>query len=722
MTQTTIRPDKKRRAALPLPEVLLRDVPAQGRGVTAALAGAATLLAAGVAAAIAGGVTGLPQLPLLVTPVVAGGLVVCLGAALVFVFRRQAAVESVEMEELERGGEAQRSIFRDLADARPAAGRVRSAYKFLLPAVSVLALSAMFGLGIPAALRAVNDLRAEAALSAQARPAAAAAAAAVFAFACFLVGRWIAGLARDEALRLLRGAGGFLVGTGVLLLLAAVALGIADFDRDDGVTALPLKIVTLLGPALAIVLAIELALNLLLELYRPRRPGEQPRAAFDSRLLALVASPGGAVASLGEALNYQFGFEVSRTWFYRLLARSFAWLIVGGAAALLLLSCVYVVEPHQRAVVTTFGELSPEPAGPGLHLKAPWPIGQVEKYDVSRLRTLVLGSAPPENEQRDAAAVREVQRTPYLYSPAPGQTDEAEPLLLGSARRDGGGGGEGAVGVSLGLAQFTIAYHIGDVVKYVVNNPYAEPGEPRDDAAEREDRLLSQLAQDALARVLMTSDFDRLAGGERPEIAAELRRRLQNEVAEYGYEIDWVAVTAVRPAAAVADVYTRPEQEAANRDAAVADARREAATRLIGEVGDVETARQIADLIERHTAADQAGDDAQAAELRAEAEVLIAGARGTASTLLSQARADKSEQVLGEQGRLARFRGDRAAFAAAPELYEARAVFEQLREVLPQTRLYLLLLDDEQRRELDQRFDMTAGRTGDFSLGSLGDN
>ena len=50
--------------------------------------------------------------------------------------------------------------------------------------------------------------------------------------------------------------------------------------------------------------------------------------------LQSIAEPGRIGSSIADALNYQFGFEVSKTWFYQLLSRACVPLIIfGGLAA-----------------------------------------------------------------------------------------------------------------------------------------------------------------------------------------------------------------------------------------------------------------------------------------------------------------------------------------------------------------------------------------------------
>ncbi len=83
-----------------------------------------------------------------------------------------------------------------------------------------------------------------------------------------------------------------------------------------------------------ILLGLEIALNLVMDIYRPRLNGQYSRSAFDSRLLGIINEPGGILRSAADALDYQFGFQVSQTWFYKLLEQAIIPLILFGVVTL----------------------------------------------------------------------------------------------------------------------------------------------------------------------------------------------------------------------------------------------------------------------------------------------------------------------------------------------------------------------------------------------------
>ena len=67
-------------------------------------------------------------------------------------------------------------------------------------------------------------------------------------------------------------------------------------------------------------------------------PPEVPRPAMDSRLLSFVAAPDRLAQSIGDALNYQFGFNVTESWFYQLVSRWLASLALVGALVVWLMA------------------------------------------------------------------------------------------------------------------------------------------------------------------------------------------------------------------------------------------------------------------------------------------------------------------------------------------------------------------------------------------------
>ena len=123
------------------------------------------------------------------------------------------------------------------------------------------------------------------------------------------------------------------------------------------------------------VVALETLAQLVLEIYRPRTKRGSPRPLFESRLVGLLGQPEGLITTASQALDYQFGFKVSETWFYRFFEKALAWLILLQLGVLLLSTCFIFVESGEQVLLERFGRpiASRGVLGPGAHLKLPWP-------------------------------------------------------------------------------------------------------------------------------------------------------------------------------------------------------------------------------------------------------------------------------------------------------------------------------------------------------------
>ncbi|MCD6417025.1 MAG: hypothetical protein J7M08_10095 [Planctomycetes bacterium] len=217
------------------------------------------------------------------------------------------------------------------------------------------------------------------------------------AFLGFLIGKYAAGLARSRELRLLRAAAGYVLGNVVACVLIAVAMAMYHFEATWGE-----KVVTYVIPVMMGLVGLELLLNMVLDIYRPRVPGQERRPPYDSRLLSLFAEPGGVLQTVASTLDYQFGFKVSETWFYRFMARAILPLFLIQLASLWVLTTVVVVDPQRVAFIEVLGKpylsAADERAGlpatvfqPGYHLKWPWPFGTARFVPANEIQSVEVG-------------------------------------------------------------------------------------------------------------------------------------------------------------------------------------------------------------------------------------------------------------------------------------------------------------------------------------------
>ena len=301
--------------------------------------------------------------------------------------RRLADEEVLEAEAVDTSHRAEggSSLFEsegaDLLSARTRLGQFE---KFFLPALSILialALGAASAHQLYRLIRTPEPAAVERALMT----------AVVFfgiAFVSFLLARYTAGLATQTPWRPLRAGANYSMSCAAGSLLVGIALVCDHFDLPvvGGIAAYVLAGV--LG-----LLAIEVVLNLVMAIYRPRVPGQELRPAHDSRALGILTTSGGILRATAETLDYQFGFKVSETWFYRFMERALLPLIFFQLGTLYLLTCFVIVDTGEQAVIERFGapRQGGEPLGPGLHVKWPWPIEIVYRHPVDRIEMLTIG-------------------------------------------------------------------------------------------------------------------------------------------------------------------------------------------------------------------------------------------------------------------------------------------------------------------------------------------
>jgi len=213
----------------------------------------------------------------------------------------------------------------------------------------------------------------------------------------FLLGKYASRLAQLEDSRLLRpGASAVLMGALIAgasaLVAAADWAGYPQYDRY-----LAYGLVGLLG-----LVAVETLIALVFEVYRPRVKGKAARLIYESRIVGLLGQSGGLFSTAAHALDYQFGFKVSETWFYKFFEGALAKLVLVWLGILVACSCVVVIEPGEQGLLERFGR-PVDGRGvlePGLNLKFPWPVDAVVRYDTRALQSFNVGYVPdPEKEK-----------------------------------------------------------------------------------------------------------------------------------------------------------------------------------------------------------------------------------------------------------------------------------------------------------------------------------
>ncbi|MHC4977139.1 MAG: hypothetical protein ACYTF7_11125, partial [Planctomycetota bacterium] len=317
------------------------------------------------------------------------GLASWIVLALVFHQHKLERVEAVSEEMLSSASAEEASVFEgNAADFRVAASRLAWMHRFLVPIVSLALGAALAGLGVWRFSVGREQLDVET-FSPPEQTGWAVSLGLGIAIVGFVFARYAAGMAKQQVWMNLRAGAAMAVGASLVGLFIAIAHGISYIGSE-----LALQYMHVIIPSLMVVLGAEVFLNFILNIYRPRKTGEVPRPAFDSRILGFVAAPDKIAESLNEAINYQFGFDVSSTWFYQLLSRSL-WKLTGlGVVILVGLTCLAVVDANERGVVTRFGAYRTTVES-GFTLKAPWPIDSLQTFPAHSVNELNIGTPKP---------------------------------------------------------------------------------------------------------------------------------------------------------------------------------------------------------------------------------------------------------------------------------------------------------------------------------------
>ena len=375
----------------------------------------------------------------------------------------------------------------------------------------------------------------------------------------FLLGRFTSTIARIENHRLLRPSGSYLLLGAYLCVVSAAVIAISqtkDFPNADHYAARVLC--GLLG-----VIAVETVIALVLEIYRPRLRGKVGRPLYDSRLVGLLGQPESLFTTAAHTLDYQFGFKVSETWFYRFFfERALAWLILMQLAALAVSTCVVFVEPGEQAVLERFGRRLDDRGvlEPGAHLKLPWPIDKTYIFPTERIQTVDVGYVPEPGVPEPKVVLWSVPHTTneenFIVPSLGAETAEME-----TAQQDA----NKAPPVNLVTVRIPVQFQIRDLIQWVYNH--------QDSSA-----LLQEVAEREAVRYLASADLTNVMSRGRLQAAETLRERIQTAADDYkiGADILFVGLKDIHPPVKVAADFEKVVAARSEKQASIIDARAEA--------------------------------------------------------------------------------------------------------------------------------------------------
>jgi membrane protease subunit HflK len=596
----------------------------------------------------------------------------------VLVHGRQRRLAHEEREETERlrEGRLSEELFEETElDTMRASSGLRILERYLVPVFTL----AMSGLLLYFAWRVASSAWGVPAPVVK-KPSAVAVAAIFVAFVGFLIGRYAAGLAQAEGFGLLRAAGGYVLGNVIGLILIAIAMALLYFDVTWAEVA-----VTFAIPLIMALVGVELVMNLILDIYRPRVPGQERRPPYDSRILGLFAEPQGVLKTVAATLDYQFGFKVSETWFYHFMERAIVPLLLVQVVSLWLLTMVVVVDPDEIVFVEVLSKpyltqqdkakgLYASVLQPGFHVKPPWPFGVARHVPAYQIQSIEVGRI----YRPDAKAAKDLNLpdvdSVILWKEAhisPAQGEEATFLVPSRAKPGEEGAAEQvapaaaeeaeAVPVEEGgpaaAMQAAPEVNLARLLAHVHYRVRLKPDGSIDEQAaftyafRQADikRHVEELAYRALSRIAASEDFLRWVAQDRAATVARLKAMIQEAMDRegLGLEVIFAGIPAVHPPL-------------------------ETATAFEGVVATMENKESLIYQGERRSA--MMVQDAMASSVEQ-----VSAATGNKERLLQNALAAKNQFLV-----------QLDAYTRSPLVYEFRSYFDAIEDVLNGQKIYVL--------------------------------
>lgn len=501
------------------------------------------------------------------------------------------------------------------------------------------------------------------------------------AFSSFLISRYATGMSREPVWKPLRAGGSSLLGVAVLCFALAIALAATFLSKR----LWPINVMALVIPGLLVVLGIETALNIVLDIYRPRLKGRYSRSAFDSRLLGTINEPGGILRSVADAIDYQFGFQVSQTWFYKLLEQAIIPLVLFGGITLYLLSCVVVIEPGEQGIIEHFGSPTNDAndvriVGPGLRFKWPWPIDKVYKYPTERISQISIGFIP--NVDPNGQVVHK----PLLWGE---KHYKAEYQLLVANEQDQAESSEGTVPVSILIAGVPVQYRINDLYAYVYN--HQKPEKVLESICYRE---LTKYAASAKTEVEQAANAEQSIIGMGRGLAGRiLTERIQaaTREAKLGVEIIFVGLEGIHPPVDVAADYQKVIASFQIKQQSILEAKTDRNEILGTLIGSVDRAEALYDLAAKYQQAEESGSKEEIDSIGSQLDKAFEQAQGDIFKTLREAQNDAfKKEILAEATGL-QFAGQLKAYNDAPQIFTHEQWLTMLEGSLKDIRKYVIV-------------------------------
>ncbi|MHC4584737.1 MAG: protease modulator HflK [Planctomycetota bacterium] len=506
------------------------------------------------------------------------------------------------------------------------------------------------------------------------------------AFLSFLISRYATGMSAQPRWKPLRAGGSTLLSIAVLCFAIAIGLALSQFQ-----IFIVLKVINWIIPILLVFIGAETALNLIFDIYRPRLKGQYSRSAFDSRILGVINEPGGIFRSAAGAIDYQFGFEVSQTWFYKLLEKAIAPLVLFAVITLYLLSCIIVVAPNEEAIIERFGNPKNDAndvrlAGPGLHRKWPWPIDIAYKYPTKKVMDLSIGFVA--NEENNKAG-----HGPLLWGQ---QHYEEEYQLLVASKQTSLSSDDSAVPVGIVIAAVPVQYKIKDLYSFIYK--HKEPEKQLEAICYRE---LTKFAASATIEVDNEADLEQsLLGAGRTQAKNALMREIQRAAddADLGVEIVFLGLQGIHPPSEVAADYQDVVGAVQIKQALILQAQANKNESLSALAGSVASADELYSLAIKYQQAEKTNRPEDVKKLAIELDMELEESEGDIFKTQRESQSYAFEKTTLAKAAGERFDSQLKAYRAAKDIYKQQLILNALEESLKNTRKYIVPADSNDKQ------------------------
>lgn len=501
------------------------------------------------------------------------------------------------------------------------------------------------------------------------------------AFLSFLFSLYATGLSTQRQWRPLRAGGSYFLIISILSFATAAAMAFAQFK-----VAAVLAVMDWVVPIVLLLLGLEIVLNFVFDMYRPRQAGQYAACAYDSRLLAAISSPGNILQTAATAIDYQFGFKVSQTWFYRIIAGAVVPLVIVSAVILYLLSCILIVGPESQAIIERFGSAVDSQGKvrlvePGITFKLPWPFEIAQKFATREIQELHIGYVPDDDPDKQRELLWDKEHYKEEYN-----------LLV--ATENIGSQEKGAVPVSIIRAAIPVQYRVVDLYKYLYN--YADSRKILEAVCNRE---VVKFA--AGARIEPESeggsDEESLLGAGRAKAADELVRTVQAEAdrLELGVEIIFMGLQGFHPPPAVAQDFQAVVGSIQKKQASVLEAIAQRDWLFTMSVGSVQKAEDLYELADKYMEKSEGKNKKQTDALKLELDNAFSQASGELFAKLRQAKSYSYEKATLAEATGKRFAQQLQAYQASKEIYKHELKMSMLEESLAKIRKYIVVADGD---------------------------